>query len=551
MSTLLLDAEHSDVHLKLVEELLGWQRSGMLIIDGWEDQLRRELYGVAAGRVGDATIVMGLYDVTGHRGNAETVLKTAKTAMADMGITNASPFLAAVTDNPNVMKCFRKMLEKEFPWLITLACWAHGLNTLIGEICRYADAKREIKRANRVVTFFNGSHYWGGQLKTTAAAEGVNRGLKKNCESRWYALILLLRSILSHRTPLITLVAREDACHAAKGLSAVNEDVIRTVRDPDDTFWPMVSQTVRIAQPFVDAIALCEGRAATLGECMLNLVEAARQLSLLKDERKDDIGFKEHAYQVVDKRFRNPSSPSRSFPPSVVSQTSRALDIAKNKWKWPKSMCKLLLLDLVEYHGCREPWNGGDRDLREWWKRLSVSAEKHPLKPFAMAINSICPHSAEIERLFSACNGIQSAKRNSLGVDTFSKLAKIRSKLVEEAKSHIPAKKTKVVQQKSQVMPLSTRMTAANSPPLGPDSAQPSKTFDEDLWDAPLEGDEDDGEEATERAFAQLEETLDAEKEDEDSEQAAEDTPPENADSDEELPERLKVGGKKKKKSPS
>ncbi|KAJ7605724.1 hypothetical protein FB45DRAFT_722570, partial [Roridomyces roridus] len=165
-----------------------------LIIDGWEDELRRSLYSTAAGRVGEPTIVMGLQDVTGKRGSADKLLEAAETAMMEMGITDAASFLALVTDNPNVMKSF----QRDF----ALACWAHQLNTLAGEICHYPEAKAALTKGNRIVTFFNSSHYWGGQLKAAALAEKITRGLKKNCESRWYAIILLSLSVEAHQTPL-------------------------------------------------------------------------------------------------------------------------------------------------------------------------------------------------------------------------------------------------------------------------------------------------------------------------------------------------------------
>lgn len=193
-----------------------------------------------------------------------------------------------------------------------MACWAHQSNTLAGEICRYAPAKAAIQKANRVVTFFNGSHYWGGQLKAAARAEKITRGLKKNCESRWYALILLVMSISAHQTPLSILVARPDARKPTDGFSAVNIDVIRIIQDVDDVFWPWVARVIRVARPFVDVIAASEGRSVTLADCMLNLLGAAHQLSTL-DNKEDDTdefkAFRRHAYDVVDKRFRQMATP--------------------------------------------------------------------------------------------------------------------------------------------------------------------------------------------------------------------------------------------------
>ncbi|KAL1761024.1 hypothetical protein FB107DRAFT_269724 [Schizophyllum commune] len=52
----------------------------------------------------------------------------------------------------------------------------------------------------------------------------------------------------------------------------------------------------------------------------------------------------------------------------------------------------------------------------------------------AIIVLSIVPHSADVERLFSTLNGIQSVKRNHLAVDTFEKIAKVRNNLSYELK---------------------------------------------------------------------------------------------------------------------
>jgi len=59
--------------------------------------------------------------------------------------------------------------------------------------------KHIVTWATCIVTFFNNSHYWGGQLKEQAKKDNVKRTLKKNCETRWYALILQALSIHEHR----------------------------------------------------------------------------------------------------------------------------------------------------------------------------------------------------------------------------------------------------------------------------------------------------------------------------------------------------------------
>lgn len=51
----------------------------------------------------------------------------------------------------------------------------------------------------RIVSFFNSSHYWGGQLDILAKEGNVTRSLKTNTESRFYALILQCMSTRDHQ----------------------------------------------------------------------------------------------------------------------------------------------------------------------------------------------------------------------------------------------------------------------------------------------------------------------------------------------------------------
>ncbi|KAG1774943.1 hypothetical protein EV702DRAFT_973940 [Suillus placidus] len=115
-----------------------------------------------------------------------------------MEIGDGHNIIAATTDNPTVMKAFRWKFQEKFYW-VTFPCFLHGLNTIIGEILQHSSPtpfmKWHVTKATRVVTFFNGSHYWGGQLKEQAKKDGINRGLKKNCKSRWYALVLQSMSV--------------------------------------------------------------------------------------------------------------------------------------------------------------------------------------------------------------------------------------------------------------------------------------------------------------------------------------------------------------------
>ncbi len=70
---------------------------------------------------------------------------------------------------------------------------------MIGDITTFVRMKVVVSKATQIVTFFNGSHYWGGQLKEEARKDGIRMSLRQNCESRWYALVLHCMSVQSYR----------------------------------------------------------------------------------------------------------------------------------------------------------------------------------------------------------------------------------------------------------------------------------------------------------------------------------------------------------------
>ncbi|KAF8232220.1 hypothetical protein L208DRAFT_1273281 [Tricholoma matsutake] len=106
--------------------------------------------------------------------------------------------IALTTDNPTVMQAYRRKFQVSYYWILTFACFLHGLNMIIGEIVAYPEMKKIVTKSMKIITFFSSSHYWGGQLKNEAQKAKINHGLKKNRETHWYVLILMALSVKSH-----------------------------------------------------------------------------------------------------------------------------------------------------------------------------------------------------------------------------------------------------------------------------------------------------------------------------------------------------------------
>ncbi|KAJ7906652.1 ribonuclease H-like domain-containing protein, partial [Mycena leptocephala] len=515
----LLDAEAADVFLREVDRL---QNSKLLTLleDGWEDMLKRSIYGVVAAGIDSFPIIMSLDDLTGERGNAAKCLDIAVNSLQLMGVPDARNFIGLTTDNPSTMKAFRRDFQKKFFWVLTFACFLHSLNTLVGDICAYPRMKKIVTKANRTVTFFNGSHYWGGQLKSEAERLQISRGLKKNCESRWYALILLCLSVNCHRRPLAITCLREDAQKKTNGLSTVAPDVIEIVLNTPE-FWPLLTQLTRIAKPIVDAIGNCESRQATLADCMLELIRCARTMSKMTLEENEDAGFLAHAQQTFDRRFKMIATPIHWLAlflhplcrKLAVSQAmhGRSLDFMIKtalglamQWKWSAQKAMQLKTDLKAYYQCKSPFAGGHRNARDWWG--DVTKENHEaIRDLAIVLASIVPHSADVERLFSDLGGIQTPRRNSMTVQNMEKTGKIRSRLSYELYLAAKAKAGNVtVHRKHNHM--HTQPTPGINADLVKDLENPIS------WIPPLESDADNTENVVEKAYQDLEKAMEDEE---------------------------------------
>jgi len=118
LSHSIMDSEAARVKMDDMERLQDRSRRFTYLVDGWEDGLRRSLYGSVAAEVTQYPIIISLEDMTGNRATAKGIFEASKSALASMDIGDARNFIAVTTDNPTVMQAFRRNFVESFPWLL-------------------------------------------------------------------------------------------------------------------------------------------------------------------------------------------------------------------------------------------------------------------------------------------------------------------------------------------------------------------------------------------------------------------------------------------------
>jgi hypothetical protein len=116
IATTVLSSEAARVKLEQMEDLQ--DMSGLtLLVDGWEDQSGRSIYGVMAAKAGQHSIMLGMSDLTGKRATADEIISVVQENMTKMDV-DFKKFAAICTDNPTVMAAVRRKIEETDPVIL-------------------------------------------------------------------------------------------------------------------------------------------------------------------------------------------------------------------------------------------------------------------------------------------------------------------------------------------------------------------------------------------------------------------------------------------------
>jgi hypothetical protein len=88
------------------------------LLDRWEDTIRQSLYGSLAAEVNQPPIVLNLEDMMGHWGSADKLLEVLVKALERMEIGDGHNIIAAMTDNPTMIKAFQPKFQEKFYWVL-------------------------------------------------------------------------------------------------------------------------------------------------------------------------------------------------------------------------------------------------------------------------------------------------------------------------------------------------------------------------------------------------------------------------------------------------
>lgn len=120
LSHTILGSEVSRSRIEDIDRIKSQHRLTILI-DGWEDLLKRSLYGSLLAQVRQYPTILGLHDMTGTRGTADAILDVALVSLQKLELQDEASMRKVVgltTDNPTTMQSFRRKVVLKYYWIL-------------------------------------------------------------------------------------------------------------------------------------------------------------------------------------------------------------------------------------------------------------------------------------------------------------------------------------------------------------------------------------------------------------------------------------------------
>lgn len=342
--------------------------------------------------------------------------------------------VAITTDNENLMKFVRNKISETFPILIVMPCSAHILQLCLKQICKIDTIKSIIDKTLELVNCIKRNKAKTLELLKLQKKDAIEQPLKliRPIEIRWTSLATCVERLLSLK----------------KYIDEINfeDDDIKC----DETYWDNLKSLYEILEPFYLAINKIQKDTATLYsvwnnfEKIINLFESGDITQKNKSIAKEIV-------DTIKNQWNNHIN-------NDLIEAVRLLNLEK-KFKFKKSTIEFIVnwgsLYLTTYDIVEKNKNGTheigkirellNKQINEFtlrqnsYKYINSDNEKlkkeyedekesysvillwNRYKPLqyefanvAIAILSICPSEASVERSFSMQSDVHTLERNRL-----------------------------------------------------------------------------------------------------------------------------------------
>lgn len=434
LSTTLLDKEYEEVS-QFVNEEIRKADFVTVITDGWSN-VRNE--GIVSYIVTTPTPIF--YKSIETMENRHTALYISEELVKVINEIGAEKVTALVTDNANNMKAAWQIIQTQYAHIFTVGCAAHGLNLLLGDICKIKTFKMIVSNAKEVVKYVRNKQ---ALLSVFTSKQKMKRGsasactLKLPAETRWCSTLIMFESLLNGKESLQEAVLIEEL--------NIDREIRKIVLD-NDIFWKSIHSLVNVLSPICNGIKKIESDSATLSDVphvFMTVKESLDSLILTPLQTEEEEAVKtvvetrrimycqpiHYAAYLLDPRYFETDLDDKDFRSGVDFISSFPMNEPTTN----------ILANFAQYksrdsvYSNQSVWESAQFVTPlVWWRGFFKS---QCLSSVALCLFTIPPSSAACERIFSAFSLTHTRTRNRLSNERVSKLVSIRSNLILQSKT--------------------------------------------------------------------------------------------------------------------
>lgn len=232
---------------KLINKMISYSASNPITLayDGWTNIRGQKVTNVIPLCAGRAYYWYSIVNAS-HKNTADWIAPKLKSSLISI-ISKGIYVVALVADNESVNgACFRLLLP-DFPFLIQVPCAAHVIQLIVKKILALDGINDVISTMNRILTIFWRSK--DNRLKLHNKQQGAERvyQLIKPNDTRWSSSYYAAERMVKLRDH-INIVINED----------------KNAEPLPDSFWPRLQSLVSCLKPYQQATDILQSDTATL-----------------------------------------------------------------------------------------------------------------------------------------------------------------------------------------------------------------------------------------------------------------------------------------------
>jgi len=252
-------------------------------VDGYKSRAGNKVMGVLAVNVSRTSDKVDLdlrraADITGVAETADLIFETidgdiercvadgllARPGQEAESRSKLSVLVAVVSDSASFNVAAKRRLRVKYSTLFIVACYAHQLNLLSGNIITHTSMRAVTATASLVVALFSRSTKYMGMLqKLVIALLGKPLKFEKKGDTRWYSHHAMVRRILQLKVPLVQFgndnFMDADLRHTSNGPAVL--DALHSWQ-----FWERLEVLRSLLKPIVVELGIIESRASNLAD---------------------------------------------------------------------------------------------------------------------------------------------------------------------------------------------------------------------------------------------------------------------------------------------